>query len=169
MLSLSSLTSLNTNTVQESEIYVSQARSIKCIWTIWQDLLGWLGHRAFIWGLGLSRTMAHCFSGFGSVPCKLQCKGWLPVPNSMNFRKTSERGGGHFRSEKLCCAFSVKGKRYGHRFPGQKRNIFFRKIIEFGPGRSPLRLLRRLRCFLKNLHYFTRPPVAPVASNINSD
>ena len=24
-------------------------------------------------GLGLSRTMAHCCSGFGSVPCKLQC------------------------------------------------------------------------------------------------
>ena len=39
MLSLSSLTSLNTNTVQESEVYVSQARSIKCIWTIPQPLI----------------------------------------------------------------------------------------------------------------------------------
>ena len=46
---------------------------------------------------------------FDTVPGK----GLLPVPNSMNFRKTSEWGGGHFRSEKLCCAFSVKGKHYG--------------------------------------------------------
>ena len=53
---------------------------------------------------------------------RLVIKGLLPVPNSMNFRKTSEWGGGHFRSEKLCCAFSVKGKHYGHRFPWQKRN-----------------------------------------------
>ena len=45
----------------------------------------------------------------------------------MNFRKT-------FRSEKLCCAFSVKGKRYGHRLPGQKRNIFFPKIGGGGEG-----------------------------------
>ena len=45
------------------------------------------------------------------------CKGRLSVPNSMNFRKTPEWGWGHFRSKKLCCAFSVKGKRYGHRFP----------------------------------------------------
>ena len=47
--------------------------------------------------------------------------------------------------------FSVKGKRYGHRFPGQKRNIFsenrggvrgrlevFRKFIEYGRDSHPL-------------------------------
>ena len=45
-------------------------------------------------------------------------------------------GGGHFRSEKLCCAFSIKGKRYGHQFPGQKRNIFFPKI-GWGGGGGP--------------------------------
>ena len=33
-------------------------------------------------------------------------KGWLPGPKSMNFRKTSEWGGGHFRSEKFRCGFS---------------------------------------------------------------
>ena len=33
-------------------------------------------------------------------------KGQLPRPNSMNFRKTSEWGGGHFRSEKFRCGFS---------------------------------------------------------------
>ena len=37
-------------------------------------------------------------------------KGALPVPNLMNFRKTSEGGWGHFRSEKFRCAFSVKKK-----------------------------------------------------------
>ena len=35
----------------------------------------------------------------------MSAKGLLPVPNSMNFRKTSEWGGGHFRSEKFRCGF----------------------------------------------------------------
>ena len=93
-------------------------------------------------GTNLSKNILLCFSAksnllfdkwivlnlspfYSCLP--IGSKGALPGPNSMNFRKTSEWGGGHFRSEKLCCAFSVKGKRYGHRFPGQKRNIFFRK------------------------------------------
>ena len=29
----------------------------------------------------------------------------LPVPDMMNFRKTSERGGGHIQSKKCCCVF----------------------------------------------------------------
>ena len=73
MLSLSSLSSLNTDIVQESEIYVSQARSTNCIWTIWQDLLWWLARSCFLLELGLSRTMAHYWSGSVSVPCNLQC------------------------------------------------------------------------------------------------
>ena len=34
-----------------------------------------------------------------------KCKGRLPVPDLMNFRKSSEGGGGHFRSEKFRCGF----------------------------------------------------------------
>ena len=71
MLSLSSLSSLNTDIVQESEIYVSQARSTNCIWTIWQDLLWWLARSCFLLELGLSRTMAHCCSGFGKLQCNV--------------------------------------------------------------------------------------------------
>ena len=51
---------------------------------------------------------------------------------SENFRK----GGGHFRSEKLCCTFSVKGKRYGHRFPGQNATLFSENSVGLG-GQRP--------------------------------
>ena len=83
-----------------------------------------------------------------------QTKGRLPVPNLMNFRKTSKGGGGHFRSEKFCCAFSIKKKggvaaprkislqKAQHSFPKigwgvRGRLEVFRKFIKFGTGRHP--------------------------------
>ena len=81
----------------------------------------------------------------------------------MNFRKTSEGGGGVISDPKNYVAlFSVKEKRNGHRFPGKSATLFsknrvrggvrgrlevFRKFIEFGPGRSPLFPLH-IQCIL---------------------
>ena len=72
----------------------------------------------------------------------------------MNFRKTSEGGGGVISDPKNYVAlFLVKEKRNGHRFPGKSATLFsknrvrggvrgrlevFRKFIKFGPGSLPL-------------------------------
>ena len=73
----------------------------------------------------------------------------------MNFRKTYDMWGGHFRSEKFPCAFSVKKKggvaaprkislqKAQHSFPKigwgvRGRLEVFRKFIEYGPDSSPL-------------------------------
>ena len=42
-------------------------------------------------------------------------EGLLPGPNSMNFRKTSEGGGGHFRPKKFRCGFFSVPKRMNFR------------------------------------------------------
>ena len=72
----------------------------------------------------------------------------------MNFRKTSEWGGGPFRIRKIMLHFFGKGKalrapisrtKAQHFFPkigvggGVRGHLeVFRKFIEFGPGNAPL-------------------------------
>ena len=70
-------------------------------------------------------------------------KGSLYFQKAMNFRKISERGGGHFRSKKFRCVFfCFKNANFGHDFPEKRQKKggvisdlknFVANLVRFGP------------------------------------